>query len=250
MFSKMKVLLVVLFASVLTACGGGGSPEVEAELGNSKSYSYVTASVDVVGDSISIGVNTEVSPIMRLTEYRPNWAVVHHSAGGLQLDTMIAGYSEPTPGAHPIYFPMGPQLPFPQVQRSSRYVVIALGVNDALNNSTMQEAVRFEHNMRYVIRTLVAENRVPVLTGVPNLAVNPAFLKHYNNVTLMLAQEYGLVHAGWGEAYGIEGVGSDGIHPHQGGSDMLAGRLIRAIDQAIELDNAGVYANIQMLAMK
>lgn len=254
MFSKIKSLIVVFASVVLSACGGGQAPSdvFEAVLAQSKSsmFSYEKTTVEVLGDSISIGLNVEVSPIMRLGEYRPNWVVEHRSAGGLQLDTMIAGYSEPWPGASPMYFPMGPQPPFIQIERKSHFVVVALGLNDAIHNTTLQEAQRYEDNLRYVVRNLLAENRVPVLTGVPNIAKNPLFRDHYNNVTHKIAQEFDLVHAGWGEAYGEEGVGSDTIHPHQGGSDALAGRLIVALDRAIERDRYGGFRAQQLAALR
>ncbi len=239
MFSKIKYLLVALSVAALTACGGGGMGDDFASVPDSpfagKSVSFNQATVDVYGDSISIGVGVEISPIMRLNEYRPNWVVDHHSAGGLRLDSLVAGYSEPFPGASPIYFPKGPQLPFAEVERNSRFVVIGLGINDALNDQTASDAQRYEDHLRYVVRTLLAEKRIPILTGVVNIASNPMLRGHYNIVTHKIAEEYGLVHAGWGEAYGAEGVGADTIHPNQMGSDRLAGQLIEAIDKAIAI---------------
>lgn len=248
MISQIKFLMVMFAVAALAACGGGGSTEEEikeAAIANSvfstKAVAYGGATVDVYGDSISIGVGVEVSPIMRLTEYRPNWVVDHHSAGGLRLDAVISGYSEPFQNANPIYYPKGPQLPFTQVVRTSRFIVVGVGINDAINDSTQLDAERFEHNLRYLVRTILEEKRVPIITGVVNIGSNPAFREHYNNVTHKIAQEFNLVHAGWGEAYAAEGVGSDTIHPNQMGSDRLAGRLIEAIDKAIAQNGNGDY---------
>lgn len=251
MFSKIKSFVLMCAVAALTACGGGfGSASVEEALDKTKLFSYEEVTVEVLGDSISIGLNTEVSPIMRLAEYRPNWKVEHRSAGGLTINTMISGYNEPWPGAHPIYFPMGPQRPFIEIQRNSHYVFLALGVNDAIQDTTLEQAQRYEDNLRYVVRNLLAEKRVPIIAGVPPIGHNPVFLTHYNNVTHKIAQEFGLVHAGWGEAYGPEGVGNDGIHPHQGASDLLAGRMIRAIDEAIVMDSYGGFTNAQLNAFR
>lgn len=236
--SRLFVMFALLIG--LTACGGGGmGDEFTTESAGSpfagKSVSLNQATVDIYGDSISIGVGVEISPIMRLNEYRPNWVVDHHSTGGLRLDAVISGYSEPFANAHPIYYPRGPQLPFPQVVRTSRFIVVGVGINDAINDSTEVDALRFEHNLRYLVRTILEEKRVPIITGVVNIGSNPALREHYNIVTHKIAEEFGLVHAGWGEAYQAEGVGADTIHPNQMGSDRLAGRLIEAIDKAIAI---------------
>lgn len=190
MFSKIKSVFVVLTIATLAACGGGGSdvegitPATGGTTFPPKEVVYTEATVDIVGDSISIGLNNEVSPIMRLAEYRPKWVVEHHSAGGLTVDTMLRGYHEPWPYAHPIYFPMGPQPQFIDVKRNSRYVFVQLGINDALQVVTQEDAERYEAMLGYVIRILLSEKRIPVIAGVVNIGVNPPLRDHFNNVTI------------------------------------------------------------------
>ena len=237
---KINFLQFIAAAAVaisLAACGGGGTSDASPAAPSASG----PVTVEILGDSITLGIVEFSSPVMRMRQQRPDWQLVDRSAGGLQLDTLITGYTEPWPGAHPIYFPMGPQKPFVDTERTSHFVVVGLGVNDYIHNGSELEAVRYEHNLRYVIRTLLSEKRVPIITGLVRIKDSPPLRDRYNEATRKIAKEYRLVHAGWGEAYGLEGVGDDTIHPHQASSDVIAGLLISAVDEAIAKNARGEF---------
>ncbi|MBU0791203.1 MAG: SGNH/GDSL hydrolase family protein [Gammaproteobacteria bacterium] len=209
-------------AFALLGCGGGrgGDPS--------------PLTVDLYGDSIMRGAGVQVSPAARLREH--GFVVDDYSANGLMLRSVVNGYQTPYTGAPAAEFPRGPQLPFAEVPRTARVVVIQTGVNDSL-----EPADDFAANLRAAIVTAKAEGRAVVLTGVVRIPEGPVFfnadaqprLAANNAATHALATEYSLQHAGWGEAYrGAIDLHPDQIHRTQEASDRLAALLIEAIERA------------------
>lgn len=251
MLRKLFLTGVMVLAAGLSACGGDDSPLVSSSTnsdtyGSTKNALVENANVEIYGDSFIIGVGvSDASPLMRLEQYRPEWRVNNRAAGGVSLNEIIAGYTEPWQGAHPIYFPAGAQRPFAEIERSARFVVIQAGINDTLEDASFQGVENYENNLRYVVRILLQEGRVPVLTGLAPIGLSATpFHQNFNSATFKIAAEFGLEHAGWGEAYGDDGVGPDGLHASQHSSDVLTGKLIRSVDRAMELDAQGYYNNV------
>lgn len=220
-------LLPALFVGVLlalTACGGGG--------GHSSSEPLT---IEIYGDSIVRGPGLSAPLPAALRVLRPGWVIDDRSASGLVLADLVAGYSEPWPGAPPDAYPRGPQPPFAKVSRSARVVVLAAGLNDALE---MRTPAQYEADLREAIRIVRAENRTPVLAGIVGLPVAELFTSErvarqaeLNAVTFALAAEQGLQHAGWGEDYLGPVDVIDNVHRTQAASDRLAALLVAAIER-------------------
>lgn len=192
--------------------------------------------VTLDGDSILYGPELERNVAATMRSLRPAWTVDDRGVGGLLLRSLIAGYQEPYPGAPPEVFPRGPQPPYAQVQRSTHFVVVEPGGNDAW---ALLGADEFEANMRSAINTLQAEGRVPILTGIVDFTVSDAWSQEfkdrrdeYNAITHRLATEYGLQNAGWGEDYQGPQDTIDGLHRTQEASDRLAAQLVQAVERA------------------
>lgn len=194
-------------------------------------------SVTLDGDSIVWGLGIKHSVGARLKQWQPGWVVDDRGVVGLTLSALIDGYDKPYADAPPEHFPRGPQPAYVQVGRSTHYVLVEAGGNDALE---LRPPEVFEAQMRSAITTIQSEGRVPVLTGIIDMPVGghpfvTAEAKQHrdalNAITLSLAAEYGLKHAGWGEDYrGPQDV-TDGIHRTQEASDRLARLLIAAISK-------------------
>ncbi|ABM32931.1 SGNH/GDSL hydrolase family protein [Paracidovorax citrulli] len=221
-------LLPAVFAMVLgllVGCGGGGG-------GGS-----TPLSIEIFGDSIARGPGISTPMPATLRALRPAWAIDDRSASGLVLADLIAGYSAPWPGAPADAYPRGPQPPFAQVSRSARVVVLAAGLNDALE---MRTPAQYGADLREAIRIVRAEGRLPVLAGIVDLPVADLFTPErvarraeLNAVTLALAAELGLQHAGWGEDYRGPVDVIDNVHRTQAASDRLAVLLAAAIERSI-----------------
>nr|WP_235492165.1 hypothetical protein [Paracidovorax avenae] len=104
----------------------------------------------------------------------------------------------------------------------------------------MRTPAQYEVDLREAIRIVQAEGRTPVLAGIVNLPVADLFTPErvarraeLNAVTLALAEELGLQHAGWGEDYRGPGDVIDNVHRTQAASDRLAALLAAAIERAI-----------------
>ena len=189
----------------LAACGGGaGSPDDNADV----APAAAPVSVDFYSDSIGAGYSVTVSPGERMAQIRPGWVIVDHSVNGLKLSEL--------------------SQVFDALPRSSKYVVIALGINDA-NAGEPQ----FERHLRHLIERARGEGRVPVLSGVVGTLSPRPLAAQYNAVTHQLAREYGLQHAGWNEAYRAGDVSADGLHRTQDASDRLTDLLVAAIERAV-----------------
>lgn len=199
-------LLAGFFMAVtLLGCGGGGDQEPSA------------VSVELRGDSIFSAPGIERSPASYMKAAHPGWVVDDRSVSGLALFQA---------------------LPFAFGQSS--IVVIEMGGNDALYPRT---AEMFEADLRAAIGSVISAGKRPVLTGIVNMPVSPDFFTAealakrdaFNAITLRVAAELGLSHAGWGEDYrGEIDVIFDRIHRTQEASDRLAALLVQAIERGAE----------------
>lgn len=162
--------------------------------------------VDLYGDSIMSGYGVQVSPADRIRSARPDWGVVDHSVPGTPLKALMPGFSSSP--------------------RTGQVVVIGNGFVDAY-----QGIDGYAQDLRTAVLQVVAEGRTPVLTGVIGTPNPPALAHEYNAATHQIAKEYGLAHAGWGEAYREGDASPDGIHRTQAASDRLADLLIQAIEK-------------------
>lgn len=194
--------------------------------------------VELNGDSILAGYGVDPTPVELIRQARPRWVLDDRAVPGLKLESLIQGYTEPYPGAPAEHYPRGPQPPFAEVERHSRIVVLALGLNDAFN---LVDVVAFEAYLRGAITTLIGERRVPVLTGLVGVdkaapifnADQVARIHAFNAITHALAAEFDLEHAGWDADYqGPQDVAPDHIHRTQAASDRLAHLLVAAIERA------------------
>lgn len=195
--------------------------------------------VELNGDSILAGYGVNPTPVQLIGLARPRWVVDDRAVPGLKLESLLQGYTEPYPGAPTEYYPRGPQPPFVQVARDSKIVVLALGLNDAFN---LVDVAAFEGYLRSAITILIAEHRVPVLTGLVGVDESaPIFdaeqisrIHAFNAITRALAVEFSLEHAGWDADYrGEVDAAPDHIHRTQEASDRLAPLLIAAIERAV-----------------
>lgn len=194
--------------------------------------------VEFNGDSILAGYGVNPTPMQLIGEARPAWRIDDRAVPGLKLESLMQGYTEPYPGAPAEYYPRGPQPPFAEVERESKIVVLALGLNDAFN---VVDVTAFEGYLRSAITILIAEHRVPVLTGLVGVDESaPIFdaeqisrIHAFNAITRALAVEFSLEHAGWDADYqGPQDVAPDHIHRTQAASDRLAPLLVAAIERA------------------
>lgn len=87
----LQFIAVAAAAISLAACGGGGASD--APPATPPASGPVT--VEILGDSIALGIVEFASPVMRMRQQRPSSQLVDQSSGGLQFDTMITGYTEP-----------------------------------------------------------------------------------------------------------------------------------------------------------
>lgn len=220
-------LLAGFFMSValLFGCGGGGGSD--------------RVSIEIHGDSIPFGPGIERNVAAQIRVLRPDWDVLDVSASGLDLSDVVNGYTEPYKNAPPEAFPAGPQPPIAQRLLVGRFQVIEVGGNDALE---MRDPAVYEADLRSAIKAIQAAGRVPVLTGIVNAPTSDFFTPtvlvrrdELNAITLRLAAELGLPHAGWGEDYrGEVDVIHDRIHRTQEASDRLAALLVQAIERGAE----------------
>lgn len=211
-------------AVALAGCGGGG-PAQDSRI-----------SVEIYGDSITVGPALSRNVAAQIRALRPAWSVVDVSASGSGLQLVLHGYAEPYPGAPPEAYPAGPQKALALRTKVARYQVIAVGGNDALVGN---DPAGFEAGLREAVQIIRSEGRVPVFTGIVNAPPGDAFTPEVlarrdqlNAITLRVAAELGVEHAGWGEDYrGEQDVIADQIHRTQAASDRLAVLLVAAVER-------------------
>ncbi len=197
-------LFSVIVLGAMLSCGGGTPTEA-------------TISVEIYGDSAMTAPGITTPPPAAIRILRPSWVVNNHALGGSTLRQTL--------------------LDFASQPRTGHFVVLEHGGNDALELRTPAE---FEAELREAIRVVRAEGRVPVLTGIVDLPGDPVFftapvrarMTELNAVTLVVATELGLQHAGWREDYrGPGDVIFDQIHRTQEASDRLAALVVAAIER-------------------
>lgn len=211
-------LLLMLFG-----CGGGGTSQVE------------NISVELNGDSILFGYLLTLTPADFLKKERPNWVIKNVTAGGLTLDDYYKGYTTPYTNASPSVFPAGPQLAYKNIARTSKYIVIELGGNDAYGSIS---PITFENELREIISTIKLENRIPILTGIVGLVAGDTFdqntidrITYLNKLIRQISVDTNTPHAGW-DTYSFNPVTDtiDGIHRTQPVMNNLMLQLIKTIE--------------------
>lgn len=216
---------LLLAAAMLAGCGGGAD-------------SSPVCSVEINADSILSGEGLPERPAVTLQRMRPAWVIDDRAVGGLSLSALWAGYAEPYRDAPTSVYPRGPQRPFGEVARASQVVVVEVGGNDAL---ALPPLADFERDLRSIVRTIQAEGRVPVLTGIVQIAPDAGSLfgpsEHahsllLNAVTRKVANDLGLVHAGIDlDPVRYEDT-FDGIHRSPSAIPKLLERLTSAVELA------------------
>ena len=214
---------VLVLAAAISGCGGEASaPE--------------SCTVEINADSILSGVGLAERPAATLQGMRPNWKIDDRAVGGLFLSSLWTGYDEPYKDAPASVYPRGPQKPFTQTDRSSHVVVIEVGGNDSL---ALPAPADFERDLRAIVGAVQAEGRVPVLTGIVQIVggglFGPAEHTHslvLNAVTHRVADDLGLVHAGFDAGVFDAADTVDGIHRNPVAITQLLERLTTAVEHA------------------
>lgn len=193
-------------------------------------------SVELDGDSILFGFGVDNTPVRQMHALRPKWTITDRNACGLRMADFMVGYQEPFPGAPAELFPAGPQPAFKDASHTSQVVVIGLGLNDSYGYLSPTD---YRQQLLDALAVIRKAGAVPVFTGlahIPHGFYDPAQdanLDAFHQVMRDVAQEQGVIHAGWDDEYQGEGdLQDDHIHRTQGATDRLTARLIAAIDQA------------------
>ena len=193
-------------------------------------------SVELNGDSILFGWDCPDTPVMQMRAQRPKWTISDRNACGLRMADFMAGYQEPFPGAPPNMFPAGPQPAFKDAPHTSQVIVLGLGLNDSYGLLAPDD---YRQQLLGALEIIRRAGAVPVFTGlahIPSGYYDPAQdanLDAFHKIMREVAQEQGVIHAGWDEEYQGEGdLQPDHIHRAQPATDRLTARLIAAIDEA------------------
>lgn len=214
----MKSLITVLFALILTACGGGGGGSGGGMALPMMPVTGVAAPVAVApvvapkpictvalfGDSVMHGVQgtglLPVVPSANIKAMRPAYTVDDFSYAG-------ATSSEYAPK-------------FLTQQIDAQIVVIEYGINDTSHE------LQYEVPMRQILDRAKALNKKIIITGIIKSAAFPRY-NEYNTMALSLAKEYGATWAGWDEVSFVVGTDTpDGLHPSQTYSTSLVQSLV------------------------
>ena len=107
-----------------------------------------------------------------------------------------------------------------------RFVSIAYGTNDAWGNYTGAE--NYYANIRYIIDTVIASGKIPVLPTIPHASANDVgtYLPDYNSMVKRLWAEYGesLIQGADLESFIRENphyLSADGVHPTAEGYEAI-----------------------------
>lgn len=191
-------------------------------------------SVELDGDGLLTTPNLTLKGTDYIKQMRPNWVVTAKGVTGLSANDLRYGYNVPTNDL--VNRPLGTQAAFASISRASKFVVIQTGVVDA---KTVENTAAFAANMRSLITTVLSENRIPILTGIPQATTGSAYTAQdvtrsiaNNAVTLSLATEFNLVHARWDQVPFDNSMSPDGINRFQNPSNLLMDALITAIQTA------------------
>lgn len=234
----LKLTYIAALVLSLVACGGGEDPIVDVP-----PIVDTRPIVELNGDSIMYGQGLAIRPAETLQQLLPNYKIVDKSVTGLTMDGLFKGYTTAWVGGPPPRF--GPQPAFSLIERKAKYVVIALGGNDAYGNLPLNV---FEAQLQGIINTIKAEGRIPVVTGIipvtpisvsisPIMGPSPVFdmptvirTVQFNTSTNLIADLFKVPNAFWST---VEYTGLvdtiDGIHRTQEASDKLMVRLADTI---------------------
>lgn len=212
----MKTLVLALSVGfALSGCGGGGSgggsagfpvamasapAAVEAPAAPAKAPA--DCSIELYGDSISIGNGVLDVPVAARIRSLRGWPVTDHSAKG--MSAAVASQS------------------FPNANRTGRVVVLALGTNDITLGTSPADPLRAMANYAK------AEGRKVIFTGIP--AVDTTRTAEFNADERAVADQVGAAWAGW-ETVSHDTL--DGVHPTQAMSDALTDRLVSAVEATL-----------------
>lgn len=207
----------------LTGCGGGSNLQME------------DVTIELNGDSLLLGYLLETTPEMIICKNRPKWVVTNKCAGGLTLNNYFNGYKEPYLNAKKEVYPSGPQLPFKDTLRQSKFIVIELGSNDAYIKIPPS---LFEYELREIIDIIKKENRIPILTGIPAMEISETFnqetinrININNKIIRQVCIDTNSLHAGWDIYPFTDSI--DGIHKTQEVMTDLTLLLIKTIDNFV-----------------
>lgn len=221
----MKHIVLALSLAALTACGGGGGSEAPKP-----------CSIELNGDSVFDTPLITRRPGDYIREKRPHWQVNDLSVQGTTLKALMEGRPSRYVEKYRI-FDKG-TMPFATLHRTADVVVVENGAVDGL---FVEEDGRYESRIRDMIALLQRENRQIVLTGMIPLPVGDYFtadrleeLKRKDAVSLRVASEFNIPHAGWGQMpfRGVEET-TDGMHRDQESTDeKVSAPLLQALDAA------------------
>jgi len=214
-------VIVGIILAALSGCGGGGgggggggfaiaapAPAPAAEPAPPPAeVEKPVCSVDLFGDSITVGAsfskgNLAVPIAQRMRLDRAGWIVTDYSQSG-----QSAAWLAPS---------------FPNMNRTGRAVVLALGTNDFTLDASPAEP------LRKMADYAKAEGRRVIIAGIP--AMQHTRLAEFNADELRIAGEVGATWAGWPD---VDHETVDGVHPTQAMSDALAAKLIAAVEAAL-----------------
>lgn len=169
-----------------------------------------TCSVDLYGDSIMHGgygghFRLDEPPAATLKRLRPHYTVQDHSRNG-ETATQRA-------------------KAFESELRTGRFVVIAYGINDAI------QRLPLEPSLRPMIGTLRREGREVILTGLSQQAVSIPGRAAADQTIRRLASEFHVPFVDWGAVRYVPQEMADVLHPSKPYSDRLVGSIIHVLDQ-------------------
>jgi len=225
----IKSILLIVLQLLLISCGGGAGSDV-------KPPESTKCTVELNGDSIMSGIGIDTFAIS-ISKLRPNYIIVDKALTGLSLGSMYSGYTAPYAGA-PVP-PFGPQPQYKDVIRTSKVILIELGGNDAYG---LIDPNIFRNQLEEIIKIILNEGRIPVLTGIvplaydPNGIFNQAVLDRATELDTIvheLAIKYSILDAHW-RTVEFNGLSDtiDSIHWKQIPANRLINRTIETIDKA------------------
>lgn len=210
----------------LAACGGGAGsglgppadteaapPMPEPPLVAATPAERAGCSVTLEGDSILYGgfvpgPRLPETPAALLHRLRPAYTVVDNSVPALTAALRAR--------------------PFAAERRSTRFVVLQHGINDA------QNATALAPPLRRMVERVQAEGRVPVVTGLARQfgARKVRRRDAYDATAREVARSRGALFADWGAVEGRPEEMADWIHPGTPYSARLVERLVAVLDAA------------------
>jgi hypothetical protein len=166
-------------------------------------------SVELYGDSILHGGylgnrRLEEAPAAALRRMRPRYKVVDRSVNGESASARSISFAGET--------------------RSGRIVVIAHGLNDAMQNLPLESA------LRSMIAKARAEGRDVVLTGLSQTLAGTGVRARGDATIRRVARDLAVPFADWGSVALTHGEMADIHHPSQADSIRLVERLAQVLD--------------------